>query len=153
MLPVSAIVSFRGSDNGPNWILDLEPGKRDFHGTTVHKGWKQGFDILAPQMYAALAKVIAACPLCETRVIVTGHSLGAGTLTCRRSYHSAGKRGGRGGGSLVSSFCWCSRFDRPPSYPPDAALQRLLDWLRWTLRSPKCLTPYVGRQVRGWRGE
>jgi hypothetical protein len=71
------VASFRGSDAGANWILDLTPGtSRDFYNVTVHKGWVEAYRALRGQLWKGLEAAHVQCPKCRS-FVTTGHSLGA----------------------------------------------------------------------------
>jgi len=71
------VASFRGSDAGANWILDLKVGTtRDFYNVTIHKGWVQAYMALRDQLWKGLNEAHVKCPSCTT-FVTTGHSLGA----------------------------------------------------------------------------
>lgn len=70
------VVSFRGSNNLDNWILDLEPAKCDWLGVKVHCGFLWGYQAISSQIYEGIDKAMMQCPMCSD-VLFTGHSLGA----------------------------------------------------------------------------
>jgi predicted lipase len=75
------VVSFRGSNNVQNWIVDINaeqfvPWPQSMPDVHVHRGFYDGYDALRPQVHAAVDAIVAACPTC-TEILCTGHSLGA----------------------------------------------------------------------------
>lgn len=66
------VVTFRGSDNGMNWLRDLEaiPAVSK-SGRYAHHGFVSAMNTLWPEVSARLSSNI-----CEKPVVFTGHSLG-----------------------------------------------------------------------------
>ena len=74
------VISFRGSDNIANWIVDLDAVQvpfGDYPGVLVHAGFNAGYSGVQAQVTKAVKTILSQnCPSC-TNAICTGHSLGA----------------------------------------------------------------------------
>ena len=72
------VVSFRGTTNIENWILDLDPREvKTFYNTTIHKGFYEAFESLKSQLYVGIQVTLDICLTCYRKLVITGHSLGA----------------------------------------------------------------------------
>ncbi|KAI9290651.1 alpha/beta-hydrolase, partial [Neoconidiobolus thromboides FSU 785] len=73
------IISFRGSSNTQNWLLNAQIGKvsASFGRSSynVHGGFKRATDALFPVVSSNLKSLLSSYP--QYNVVVTGHSLGA----------------------------------------------------------------------------
>jgi predicted lipase len=74
------VVSFRGSNNTANYIIDLDAIQipyENYQNVTVHQGFYEGYKSVQAEIHATVDKIVAGpCPGC-TSIICTGHSLGA----------------------------------------------------------------------------
>jgi len=77
------VVSFRGTHNLRNWIVDLKFSKltpfENFPNVSVHDGFYSAYQRLQPQVISAVDSLQAQFP--DYNIIVTGHSLGAALAT------------------------------------------------------------------------
>ncbi|KAI9290940.1 alpha/beta-hydrolase [Neoconidiobolus thromboides FSU 785] len=73
------IISFRGSANLQNWLINAQIGKvpMNFGGNSysVHRGFKTVTDNLFPTITSYLTPLMVSYP--QYKIVVTGHSLGA----------------------------------------------------------------------------
>jgi len=74
------VVSFRGSEFGENWILDIDFTQVQYHddipGALVHSGFYQAYLSVQADVRASVLKMLSStCKGCN--VTTTGHSLGA----------------------------------------------------------------------------
>lgn len=78
------VVAFRGSANVANWLLDLTADQvqpyAGFANVSVHQGFYDAYQSVAPQVVAAVAAAVQSCPQCD-KLLATGHSLGAAMTT------------------------------------------------------------------------
>ena len=83
-LDTTIYVSFRGTTNLENILLDLTIGQdavwSDQPSATVHSGFRQAWLNLAAGISDSISQAQSRCPGC-TRVLFTGHSLGAALTT------------------------------------------------------------------------
>ncbi|ORC89948.1 lipase [Trypanosoma theileri] len=73
------VISFRGSENIPNWISNMKFGKETYpnatcKGCSVHIGFYHSFLSLRNEMWVELQRLVAEYP--RRPVLITGHSLG-----------------------------------------------------------------------------
>ncbi|ORC84096.1 lipase, partial [Trypanosoma theileri] len=73
------VISFRGSQNIPNWISDLDFKQITYpnatcEGCSVHRGFYHSFLSLRNEMWEELQRLVAEYP--RRPVLITGHSLG-----------------------------------------------------------------------------
>jgi len=76
-------VVFRGTDNIAGWILDADFTKVPYFsvpGAEVHEGFYDAYYGMSNQVQQLVTKAFSICTYC-TKIIVSGHSLGAGIAT------------------------------------------------------------------------
>lgn len=73
------VVSFRGSVNPQNWIVDFDIKKVRYNGTTsdVHAGFYYAWSRIQDRVVEQVVNASAMCGSSCSRVVCTGHSLGA----------------------------------------------------------------------------
>ncbi len=73
----AVIVTFRGSNNIQNWILNINTGRTSYptcYGCQVHSGFIQGYNLVKNDVHALMEQYMAMYR--GSRIMVTGHSLG-----------------------------------------------------------------------------
>jgi putative lipase involved disintegration of autophagic bodies len=85
---------FRGTEDAQNWLSDLDLAQRDYSacvGCRAHQGFLLAAHAILETVYNATAQLLAIAS--NSRLVVTGHSLGAAVATLIAVEFA--KRGGR----------------------------------------------------------